>query len=252
MKDILVSVVIPFFNGVGDLVRAIRSVQAQTHTQLDLILINDGSTEDLGKIDELMGSDPRIRLFSQARKGAGAARNLGIAMSGGEYVAFLDADDVFLPEKIEVQLNKMRAARSRFSHTSYRAQVLGSTKTFEVRSGKFAGYVYPQIIRWCPIATPTVMFESDFLKKFEFPEGLVPGEDVVFWINCAMEEPLLGIDEIYSVISVSPNSAAYNPRKQVSGLCNIAVKVYSDDKHYENRKLVLQLLENAKLIINRS
>ncbi len=101
-----ISVVIPVFNGEKTIQETIQSVLAQTHTDLELIIINDGSrdrTADLvGNID-----DDRLHLFSYENAGLAASRNRGIERSTGEYISFLDADDLWTKDKLELQLQAL-------------------------------------------------------------------------------------------------------------------------------------------------
>lgn len=95
----LVSVVIPAYNAVAYLTGSIPSVLAQTWTDFELIVVNDGSTDATEACVESF-NDPRIRLVSQANRGLAGARNGGIRAARGTYIAFLDADDLWLPEKL--------------------------------------------------------------------------------------------------------------------------------------------------------
>ena len=98
----LVSVVIPLFNSGAFVVEALQSVEAQTGVDMEVIVVDDGS-EDRGPA-LVSDYDPRIMLLHQANQGPGAARNTGIERSTGEYLAFLDADDVWVDGKLEAQL----------------------------------------------------------------------------------------------------------------------------------------------------
>jgi glycosyltransferase involved in cell wall biosynthesis len=104
----LVSVVIPIYNGMPYIVDAVASVLAQSHRQLELILVDDGSSD--GSLDQIRAcSDPRIRWLSQANSGTAAARNQGIHLGRGDLLAFLDQDDLWLPDKLRIQVEAMTA-----------------------------------------------------------------------------------------------------------------------------------------------
>ena len=110
----LVSVIIPAWNAAATLDATLRSVRAQTHRALEVIVVNDGSTDATADIVVAHASqDSRIRLESIANSGVAAARNRGMALASGELFAFLDADDLWAPEKLRKQLEALRAAGSR-------------------------------------------------------------------------------------------------------------------------------------------
>jgi glycosyltransferase involved in cell wall biosynthesis len=100
-----VSVVIPCYNGERFVRDAIDSVLGQTRTDLEVIVVDDGSTDDSPRMVEALLSDPRVRLLRHgSNKGIAAARNTGIAAACGEYIAFLDQDDLWLSNKLQVQV----------------------------------------------------------------------------------------------------------------------------------------------------
>src|SRR2546423_7926382 len=101
-----VSVIIPNYNYARYVGGAIDSVLAQTHSDIEIIVVDDGST-DASK-DVLLNYGDSIKTISQQNRGVSAARNNGVAASSGEYVAFLDADDEWLPQKIEKQVAMFR------------------------------------------------------------------------------------------------------------------------------------------------
>ena len=103
----LVSVVIPTYNRADILADAINSVFAQTYDDIQVIVVDDGSTDDTS---ELVENFPEVMYHKQKNRGANAARNTGIELSNGEYVAFLDADDRWASEKIERQVDAFAAA----------------------------------------------------------------------------------------------------------------------------------------------
>ncbi|KQT35289.1 hypothetical protein ASG29_04105 [Sphingomonas sp. Leaf412] len=106
----LVSVVVPMFEAAGTIARTLRSAQAQTHAELEIIVVDDGSTDDgTAIVAAAAARDPRIALIRGANGGVAAARNRAIAMARGAFIAPLDADDLWDPRKIELQLARFAA-----------------------------------------------------------------------------------------------------------------------------------------------
>ena len=107
MSDALVSCIVPVYNGERYLREALDSIAAQTHRVIEIIVVDDGSTDGSAAI--VARYPARIRLYAQPNAGPAAARNRGIRDARGAYLAFLDADDVWHPEKLERQLARFRA-----------------------------------------------------------------------------------------------------------------------------------------------
>src|SRR5882757_4082321 len=110
MNTPLVSVIMPAYNAEKYIAEAINSVKQQTYTAWELIVIDDGSTDNTAAIiKKYAGTDNRIMYTYQANGGQGKARNNGLKKATGEYVAFLDADDLWIPEKLNTQVEIMHA-----------------------------------------------------------------------------------------------------------------------------------------------
>jgi cellulose synthase/poly-beta-1,6-N-acetylglucosamine synthase-like glycosyltransferase len=109
----LISVVIPTYNRTNQTFAAVESVLAQTYTDVEVLVVDDGSKDDSGQVVERFvalkaAEGHRVRFFSQPNQGASVARNTGIAKAQGEYIAFLDSDDVWLPEKLQMQMDALQ------------------------------------------------------------------------------------------------------------------------------------------------
>jgi glycosyltransferase involved in cell wall biosynthesis len=104
-RGVLVSVIVPVFDGARYLTEAVESVRAQTYQPVEILVVDDGSTDETAQV---AGRLPGVRYTFQEHAGIGAARNRGIAMAGGGVFAFLDADDVWLPEKLACQMAVLR------------------------------------------------------------------------------------------------------------------------------------------------
>lgn len=214
-----VSVVLPFRDRLAWVARALESVLRQTLGDLEVLLVNDGST---GPFDRGFLSDSRIRYLEQENRGPAAARNAGIAAAQGRFVAFLDSDDLFEPRKLEVQVAAMEAAPLfRLSHTSYRTMREDETDLDVIDAGAFGGMVYPGIIAFCPVATPTVMVRREVLASLRFDESVRTGEDVILWTQIARTDPILGIREPLTRVRLHSTTASMDPEIHLHA--NVAV-----------------------------
>lgn len=117
----LVSVIIPVWNGGALLPETLRSLEAQTCRDFEALIVNDGSTDGTAEIArQFCDADPRFQLLNRAHTGLSATRNAGMAAARGEFIAFLDADDLWLPEKLARQMELFRAdPRVNFSYTNF-------------------------------------------------------------------------------------------------------------------------------------
>jgi glycosyltransferase involved in cell wall biosynthesis len=104
LNEPLVSVVIATYNMSEYLPLAVRSALDQTYQNIEVLIVDDGSTDDTRKVVQPLLDDPRVRYLFQENKGQAAAKNHGIRESRGDYVAFLDADDMWAPEKLQLQI----------------------------------------------------------------------------------------------------------------------------------------------------
>lgn len=218
-----VSVVLPFYNRISYTMESIRSVQNQTYPHWELLLIDDGSVEDSSPIQALADEEPRIRLFHQENQGVASARNYGIRQASGEYIAFLDSDDLWAKNKLEEQIAYMQAENCSFSHTSYQRIRADLSELEVVHSGLQRGDIYPEVLSDCAITTSTVVMHRRVLagRLDPFPSSFHIGEDVCLWIDIAAEYAVGGIDRPFTRFRVGNATAALDPQKQLTGLKNI-------------------------------
>ncbi len=104
MRMPLISIIMPTFMHAGFIAQAIISVMGQTYQNWELIIVDDGSSDNTKEVVASFLADRRIMYFAQVNAGASAARNKGIMVSGGELIAYLDSDDVFLPDHLQVRV----------------------------------------------------------------------------------------------------------------------------------------------------
>ena len=228
--DYLVSVIIPTYNRVNETIRAIKSALAQTYKNIEVIVVDDGSTVSIKPIKELAKKNKKIRLIELGKNlGASTARNTGIKEAKGEYVAFLDSDDEFIKGKIEKQAKLMYVTNCIMSHASYQRNMDNSKVV--VHSGRDVGNISKRLIASCQIALPTVMLNrAAILKgKLFFDTNLEIGEDVCYWLSILKGNYLEGIDEPLTIVHTGTANAAYNTDKQIVGQKSVLKYVLNDE-----------------------
>lgn len=185
-----VSVVIPFFNRIGELLECVESVRKQSFANCEIVLVNDGSIEDITPILRLAENEKRIVVLQQEHAGLCAARNKGLLSSSGDYVAFLEADDLLEENKVELQLRFMLSNNAVASHTSYRH--FGCTEDV-VPCGE-RNCELPGIAGGREVVASTVMVKADRLKV---------ESACCAWIELMKETDSLGLNSVLSRVRVS-------------------------------------------------
>lgn len=222
MPDVTVTVIIPTYNH-GDVVgRAVQSVLQQTFRDFEILVVDDGSEDDTRRLIEAMRERP-IRYVSQEHRGRSAARNHGMRLARGRYIAFLDADDFFFQSKLERQLAEMEEfPQYLLSHTSYVRVNGAGVPTELIRSGRFAGDVFPGIWWACPIAASTVIMRREVVRNgLSFCEQVHIGEDILLWAQVAEQGDILGIDECLTGITLTGTNSALLHEHQILAARNL-------------------------------
>lgn len=245
-----VSVVMPAYNAEATIASAMASVCDQTYEDWELILVDDGSTDRTAELaGSAAASDKRIRLIRQRNQGVAAARNAAIEAATGRYLAFLDADDLWLPTKLERQVGFMSRRGSALSATAYRRQ-------WGDKLGPF--FHVPELITYQtslssrPFISITVMVDTAQVRV-RMPNigrgSLIP-EDLVAWLGILRTGVVAhGLDEDLARYRTTEGSRSCNKAK-----CAYQVwRVYRDIErldlassswyfaHYAMRSLVSRL-----------
>lgn len=196
LSEELVSIIMPAFNCAEFIGTTIESVISQTYTNWELIIVDDCSTDNTPKIiKEYMLKEMRIK-YNRLMKNSGAAisRNKAIELAGGKYLAFLDSDDVWFPEKLAKQIGFMKENEYKFTCTSYaKIDESGNHLDQVIKTQKLRDY--EGILKDCP-GNSTVIYDADMLGKFKIP-NIKKRNDYVMWLKIVKQaEYLHGLDEV--------------------------------------------------------
>lgn len=194
-----VSVVIPTHNRASLLPRALRSVLEQTRIPDEVVVVDDGSTDNTTSVVE--EEFPEVRLLSQENRGVSAARNRGIMTTSGDWVAFLDSDDEWAPEKLERQLAALRL-RSEFQvcHTDEIWIRNGRRVNPRRKHAKYGGRIFRYCLPLCAMSPSSVLIHRSVFERVGlFDEALPACEDYELWLRICSRFPVLYLDELLVV-----------------------------------------------------
>jgi glycosyltransferase involved in cell wall biosynthesis len=194
-----ISIVMPLYNKAGQVLKTIASVTAQTVSDWELVVVDDGSTDGGPALVRALG-DPRIRVVSQTNAGVSAARNRGIELASAELIAFLDADDLWLPQFLAAILAlQADFPQARWFATGYEIRP-ASGEAFASRlrgpAASFSRGILPDYFRVAIGSDPPVCSSATALRRDAiqgiggFPVGIGSGEDLLTWARLAVRVPL--------------------------------------------------------------
>lgn len=190
-----VSIIIPTCNRANYLAEALNSVQSQTYNDFELIVVDDGSTDDTEEI--IKKTSQKIKYFYQENKGVSAARNKGILNSSGEFISFLDSDDLWEKRKLEKQVdffNENREAKICYTDEIWIRK--GMRVNQMKKHAKHSGGIFEMSLPLCIISASSVMIKREVFNKVGlFDESLQVCEDYDLWLRISKEFPVYFIPE---------------------------------------------------------
>jgi glycosyltransferase involved in cell wall biosynthesis len=211
-----VSVVVPAFNAATTIRRALDSALAQVGCSVDVVVVDDGSTDGTYRLlEEYAG---RIRVVRQVNGGVASARNAALDVSRGDFVAFLDADDEWLPIKLEKQLRRFSEGVDVVYSGAYYVTATGTP--VKGRSVYLEGDLLPRLMDGNFILASSVVARAECFARTEmrFPPGLRLGEDYAMWVRLALQhrfavvrEPLVRYQVVFhEKYALSDHTRAFN------------------------------------------
>ena len=215
MEEAFVSVVIPTYNRAAALERAVRSVLEQTYSKLEVIVVDDGSTDNTRQVVESI-QDPRLHYLWQRNCGACAARNYGALHAKGEYIAFHDSDDIWHPDKLEKQMAAMQAQH---------ADIIVCKMAMHRQGGRVT--LYPKRIRQgfvtaqddlFGIGTQTIVAKAEVLAQEPFYTDLPRYQDLEWIYRARQKFSIYYLDEPLVDYRIGSDSISKSPEKMFRAL----------------------------------
>lgn len=257
-----VSVVIPFYNGIAYLQECVASVQNQTLREIEILLVDDGSTDGSGQLaDALAAEDCRIRVLHQENQGVSAARNAALDVAQGEYIGFVDADDCTKPEMYEVLYQTAKTQKCDVVSSAFfsfdETGVIGQSRPPTVPNTVMH---HEDILQQIPTMSTSHTFHFIWRRLFSaalirnnairFEEGISIGEDTLFCMECFLHaERTISIEKCLYMYRHQPNSALRKKTYKPNLLASLAAqyeKKYAVCSAYCPQQVSVFLKDSAK------
>jgi glycosyltransferase involved in cell wall biosynthesis len=221
----LISIIIPVYNGAATIGETIASLQRQTHTNIEILAIDDGSIDDTVAVLQAIG-EPRLQVASYANAGQAVSRNRGLELARGEYISFIDADDLWTPEKLADQLAALIArpgaavAYSWTDHIDETSQFLRHGPQLSFEGDVFRKLLYSDFIG---NGSNILVRRSAIVEIGGFDPSLPPSEDWDCWLRLAQRFEFVVVPKPQILYRVSSQSSSFNVwRMERSSLRTIA------------------------------
>ncbi len=238
MSQPLVSIIVPCYNVSKYIGTAIESVLAQTYSNWELLITDDASTDNtVDIINRYINQDARIHLYKLEKNfGAGIARNNSILQAKGRYIAFLDADDWWYPNKLDQQVQFMLSNGYEFTFTAFEYADAELNVIGVSHKPKYISYL--SMMYGCNIGTPGVIYDTQRIGKMYMP-SMRNSEDWSLWINIAektgaaysINKPLWRYRTLKTSLSRNKLRVAHS-----------VLKVYTDILHWSKFRAVLSFI----------
>ena len=195
----MISVIVPTYNRAQQLPRTLDSILCQSCSPKEIIVVDDGSTDETLA---LMTSEyPEIVFIQQQNTGVSSARNVGIKRASGDWIAFLDSDDEWLPEKLEIQMKALyENPEIKICHTNEIWIRNGKRVNPKKKHEKFGGWIFQKCLPLCCISPSSVIIHKSIFKEIGlFDYSLPVCEDYDLWLRITARNPVLYIEEPFLI-----------------------------------------------------
>ena len=240
-----VSVIIPTYNRRSFLSNAIDSVLNQSYQDLELIIIDDGSSD---KTENFMKKKyPEVKIYKQKNKGVSAARNKGIKKSSNNWIAFLDSDDRWHPKKLEDQVNYLRKnPKYKICHTDEIWIKNNIRINQKKKHKKYGGFIFEKSLDLCRISPSSVIIHKNIFDKIGlFDQKLPVCEDYDLWLRIALKFPILYLNQ---KLTIKYGGHLNQLSKKYWGMDRF--RIMSLEKIIKEKNLDIQKKKKVKKILN--
>ncbi|MBO3457552.1 glycosyltransferase [Aetokthonos hydrillicola Thurmond2011] len=226
----LISVIIPVYNGEKTIRETIESALNQTFYDLEIIVIDDGSKDSSWNIVSSI-KDPRIKLFKYKNSGVAVSRNRGLAHASGEFIAFLDADDLWTPDKLEAQFKALQ--------TNPEAAVAYSWVNYITENGEFFrlgshtsinGSIYEKLLveNILENGSNPLIRKQALTEVGDFNQALSPADDWDMWLRLAVRYHYVAVSRPQILYRMSPHSTSSNILKMEAACLRLLEEAFND------------------------
>jgi teichuronic acid biosynthesis glycosyltransferase TuaG len=190
----LISIIVTYYNKLEFIKDTLESISSQSYKNFEVLIIYDQkNSRDYDYIRSLIQSDPRFKLLDNKNNfGASYSKNIGINAAKGNYICFLDADDLWDIDKLNVQLTYMKKNEFLFSHTSYK--IIDKYDNLIGRMVVKSSLGYEDLLNSCDIGLSTVMFHKSVKDQIKFP-NISTKEDYAVWLKISKNINIIGIQQ---------------------------------------------------------
>lgn len=241
------SIVIPLYNKESSIAKTLDTVFNQTFQEFEIIVVNDGSTDNSLSIVNSF-ADPRLKIYSKENGGVSEARNYGIQRASNDYIAFLDADDLW----DIVYLEEMRKLIKKFPECGMYSCAYKCVKgnktdidTPNIPEGIIENYFQAILINYkISWTSATILKREAFQKVGMFPVGMISGEDSYMWCKAAVHFPVAFTNKIMATYNMGASETYYRIASPDS--CKESwYDLYSDTNPFQNMFIAYKALENG-------
>ena len=249
IQPLKISVIIPVYNRADVIGRAVDSALNQTIKPIEIIVVDDGSTDDPEKVLKNYGD--KIRFIKQSNTGPSAARNHGISVAEGDYIAFLDSDDAWLPDKIERQVSMIISEEISFIITDSNGFPGSSQKATTFQKSIFADLLkqkYPfvkncfeMLVEQNFIHLSTVLIEKKwFIEAGGFDEKMDVAEDTDLWLRLSLHHRIGIIPEVLALRDFREDKLSGDKEKEFAGRIRIFEKLLKSPELDDHQKKIVR------------